>query len=189
MNEYPFPDKKNSLSIFYSDYVFPKIDKEKVEAIFEDAWNTGEEQARLFLQRYGGDEPLQMLKILEKNGVRIVRRDIDNVLGRQRYFCEFFSKKKELFIYTESVHLWCESNHVSYEKGLNLILCHEYFHYLEQIETGMISRRYQVPILKLGPIKVGKTGIPSLSEIAANAFAGVCWMYMEEKEDGVYKDD
>lgn len=186
MNEYPFPDKENSLSVFRSDYVFPKINKEKAEEIFEDAWNTGEEQARSFLEKNGGDEPLQMLKILENKGVRIIRQDIDNVLGRERYFCDFFPKKKELFIYTESVRLWCESNHVSYEKGLNLILCHEYFHYLEQTETGMISRRHQVPILKLGPIKLGKTGIPSLSEIAANAFAGVCWRYMEERENEVY---
>ena len=42
----------------------------------------------------------------------------------------------------------------------------------------MTSRRYQVPILKIGSLKIGRTGVPSLSEIGANAFANVCYRYL-----------
>ena len=79
--------------------------------------------------------------------------------------------------------LWCENNGFSYDEGLNIILCHEYFHYLEQNKIGMVSRRYQVPILKIGAWELGKTGIPALSEIGANAFAKTCWDYMESKKE------
>ena len=47
----------------------------------------------------------------------------------------------------------------------------------------MVSRRYQVPILKIGAWELGKTGIPALSEIGANAFAKTCWDYMESKKE------
>ena len=40
----------------------------------------------------------------------------------------------------------------------------------------MASRKFQVPILKIGKWKIGKTGIPSLSEIGANAFANKCFL-------------
>ena len=58
----------------------------------------------------------------------------------------------------------------------DLILCHEYFHHLEWHEIGMTSRRHLVPMIKIGGISMGKTGVPSLSEIAANAFAQECFV-------------
>ncbi|MBS6643425.1 MAG: hypothetical protein KH366_07580 [Clostridiaceae bacterium] len=182
MKEFPFPDKENSMNDLRQDYVFPKIEKERVDEIFMDAWNVGETQARLFLETHRNDKKLDMLDILQKSGVTVVYKEMDYVLGKRRYFCEYLSGKNLLKVYTDSVALWCENNGFSYEEGLNVILCHEYFHYLECHKIGMTSRRYQVPILKIGPVKLGKTGVPSLSEIGANAFAGVCYKYLVEEE-------
>lgn len=189
MKQYPFPDKENSMQILLTDYVRKKIPEEKIQEIFDDVWRVGEEQAQEFLRQYGSQERIDMVNILKENGVKIEQQDIDNVLGKHRYFCEYLSGKNLLTIYIRSVRLWCENNGFSYEEGLNIILCHEYFHYLEQNKIGMVSRRYQVPILEVGALKLGKTGIPALSEIGANAFAETCWNYMKrkEKENAVYK--
>ena len=183
MKQFPFPDKENSMQILQTDYVRKKIPPEKIREIFDDAWTVGEEQAQEFLKQYGGREKIDMLDILKESGVRVVHQDIDNVVGRNRYFCEYLSGKNLLTVYIKSVKLWCENNGLSYEEGLNLILCHEYFHYLEQNKIGMVSRRYQVPILEIGALKLGRTGVPALSEIGANAFAMVCWSHIKWKKE------
>ncbi len=182
MKPFPFPNKENSMQELLQDYVFPKIDSDCAEKIFEDAWAVGEEQAHQFLQENHIDGKLVMLDILQKCGIMVQWIDIDYVLGKRRYFCEYLSGRNLLKIYIRSVALWCESNGFSYEEGLNIILCHEYFHYLEWHRIGMVSRRYQVPIIKIGSVRLGHTGIPSLSEIGANAFASVCYRYLVEEE-------
>ena len=48
------------------------------------------------------------------------------------------------------------------ETAQNVILSHEYFHFLEWTKLGLTSREYQVPMLKLGPLKLGKTGVRAL---------------------------
>lgn len=183
MKKFPFPDKENSMQELQRDYVFSKIEKEKIETIFEDAWSVGVEQAQRFLEKHRAESRLNMWEILQKNGVKIVEQEMDYVLGKRRYFCEFLSGKKQLKIYKGSVALWCRENDFSYKEGLNILLCHEYFHYLEWNEIGMVSRRHQVPIIKIGPMHLGKTGIPSLSEIGANAFAQVCYQFLMKEED------
>ena len=52
MKPFPFPDKENSMEELKQDYVFPKIEPERVDEIFEDAWAVGEEQARRFLEKH-----------------------------------------------------------------------------------------------------------------------------------------
>lgn len=181
MKPFPFPDKENSMEELKQDYVFPKIEPERVDEIFEDAWAVGEEQARRFLEKHDigiSGKRLDMRKVFRESGIRLQEEDIDYVLGKRRYFAEYLSGKNLMKIYTKSVALWCETNGFGYEEGLNVILCHEYFHYLEWNVIGMTSRRYQVPILKIGSLKIGRTGVPSLSEIGANAFANVCYRYL-----------
>ncbi len=53
----------------------------------------------------------------------------------------------------------------------NLILSHEYYHFLEWNKLGLTSRDYQVPMVSIGPLHLGKTGIRALSEIGAHGFA------------------
>ena len=179
MREFPFPDRENSLQELLGDYVFPKIQKDKIQEIFADAWNVGEEAAREFLRGKKPGEKISMGSIFQEKNVKILEKDVDYIVGKTRYFCEYFSGRDILKIYKKSVLLWCEKNGFSsYEEGLNIILCHEYFHYLEWNEIGLTSRRYEIPMLKLGNLKIGKTGIPSLSEIGANAFADKCFEFM-----------
>ncbi len=53
----------------------------------------------------------------------------------------------------------------------NLILSHEYYHFLEWNKLGLTSRDYQVPMISIGPLRLGRTGIRALSEIGAHGFA------------------
>lgn len=48
MLHYPFPNKENSMQDLLRDYVYPKIEPEKVDEIFEDAWSVGQTAARNF---------------------------------------------------------------------------------------------------------------------------------------------
>lgn len=169
-----------------NDYVYSKIEPGKVEEIFEDAWSVGLRTAESFLQEHG-DAPLRMQAFLKEQGFTIQVKDIDYVLGDRRYFCEYFSEKKLIKIYRKSMELWCGENGYDYEDGCNLILCHEYFHHLEWHEIGMTSRRHQVPMIKIGRFHLGKTGIPALSEIAANAFAQECFANTWAKRDETLK--
>lgn len=186
MIHYPFPSKENSMQDLVNDYVYSKIEPGKVEEIFEDAWSVGLRTAESFLQEHG-DAPLRMQAFLKEQGFTIQVKDIDYVLGDRRYFCEYFSEKKLIKIYRKSMELWCGENGYDYEDGCNLILCHEYFHHLEWHEIGMTSRRHQAPMIKIGRFHLGKTGIPALSEIAANAFAQECFANTWAKRDETLK--
>lgn len=174
MMKYPFPNKENSMQDLKSDYMFPKIEPEKVDEIFEDAWEVGLQAAKDFLRKHA-DAPIRMLEFLDEQGFRIQVKDMDYVLGNRRYFCEYFSRQKIIKIYRKSVELWCGENGYSYEDGCNLLLCHEYFHHMEWHEIGLTSKRCLVPMVKIGRLQLGKTGVPALSEVAANAFAQECF--------------
>ena len=65
MIHYPFPNKENSMQDLRGDYVFSKIEPDKVEEIFEDAWSVGLRAAKDFLQKYG-DAPLRMQQFLRE---------------------------------------------------------------------------------------------------------------------------
>lgn len=170
-NMFPFPGKESSLEILKKDACYGKIPPERVGDVFEDAWQTGVEEARKFVSSFCRDTAFDMPRILEGLGFRIIRQNTDYVMGNIRYFCEYFPEKKQIQIYSRGIGLWAVANGLGQEQAENIILAHEFFHYLESKELGWMSKRCLVPMLKIGRAKIGKTGIAALSEVAANAFA------------------
>ena len=77
----------------------------------------------------------------------------------------------------QKLHGWEE-----YDMAVNLILSHEYYHYLEMNEIGLASRDYLVPMVQIGPLKLGKTGIRALSEVGAHAFARKYYELVTERK-------
>ena len=69
------------------------------------------------------------------------------------------------------MNLWAQQNKMTRMEAENLILSHEYYHFLEWNKLGLTSRDYQVPMISIGPLRLGKTGIRALSEIGAHGFA------------------
>lgn len=171
-------DKQTSRALLEQDYCYYKIEESAREAVFEDAWKVGEETARRFLSNRNFPARVSFPNILQENGIAIKYFDKDYIVTNRRYFCELYPKEKKEHIYTKSVRIWCENNGFEFEEGLNILLSHEYFHYLEWYEIGLTSKRYLVPMLQLGKLRLGKTGIAALSEIGANAFADTCFTYM-----------
>lgn len=168
---FPFPDKESSMDILKNDPCYAKIPEDRVEDVFEDAWLTGIEEAQKFISSYCLDLDFDMMKILGKLGFEIIQQDIDYVMGNIRYFCEYFPEKNQIYVYNKGIDLWAASNDLESEHSRNIILAHEFFHYLEAKKLGWISKRCLVPMLKIGKFSFGKTGIAALSEVAANSFA------------------
>jgi len=178
---FPFPDRQSSFSILESDPCFSKIPPAQVTSVFEDAWNLGIEQARSFTHRYGSSRP--MADILLDQGFQVSYENIDCVIGNMRYFCEYSPGKHRVTVYQKSVSLWAETHGFSNDQALSIILAHEYFHFLESASIGWASRRCMVPMLKIGPLTFGKTGIAALSEVGANAFANEYYTICMQSEE------
>lgn len=174
-NRFPFPDRQSSWIVFQKDPCLRKIPQDQTQLIFEDAWTIGKEHAKAFLEEHCDPSNYDMSCILSKLGFSVIEQDIDNVVGKVRYFCEYLSEKNTIYVYKKSIMLWAESNCFDYTLSKNIILAHEYFHYLEAHKIGWVSGRCTVPMLRIGKLAFGKTGIASLSEVAANAFANECY--------------
>lgn len=165
--------KEYNMEILRRDPCFGKIDANAVDRAFDAAWKIGSEEGGRFVAECKGN--FDICERLQEYGVSITTEDADCVIGNMRYYCEFISKKKAIVVYRKSVELWAEENAVSYLDALNVILAHEYFHYLEETKLGWVSKKCEVPMLVFGRWKLGKTGVAALSEIAANAFASECY--------------
>lgn len=171
MKQFPFPNRVNSMDDLARDAVYNRIPEGERELVCAIGWNHGVEVAHKIIEAHG-KKPID--KILEAKGVKLVRLDKDKVAGGLRYFSEFFEKAKTINIYKKSVAKFAEANELFQGKAEELILAHEFYHYLECYEFGNSAQLYSV-YYKLGPFKLFKSGVRALSEIAANAFARVYW--------------
>ncbi|MBQ8815128.1 MAG: hypothetical protein IJZ85_11625 [Lachnospiraceae bacterium] len=174
---FPYPDREHSRVLLEEDAVYFKIPENDRDMVFDLAWNAGVDAARELIAQKEGK--LDFFRILEEYGLKLKTEDIDNVAGNIRFYSEIFPRAKEVKLYLKSVKLWAKQTGVGMRDGQQLILAHEFFHYLEHAKLGFTSKKYQVYMLKIGKFELGKTGIPSLSEIGANAFAIECLPYLD----------
>jgi hypothetical protein len=112
-----------------------------------------------------------MAGIAEAEGLTVIYTDKDNVSGRVRYFSEYYSGRKTIYMYSGSIEKWARSNKLKIEDARELILAHEFFHHLECTRLGLTSKQYTVPHFQIGKLKIGKAGIRALSEIGAHGFS------------------
>lgn len=181
LNQFPLPVKENALQDLKLDPAFLKIPEKDYDRIIDAAWERGHAEGVKFLERYQKNRNFE--DILRENGITLLEFDKDYTLGNTRYFCEYISGKKEIHLYKKAVEIWAENNHLTYALGKNYILSHEFYHYLEWSELGLTSRLYTVPMIKLGKLSLGKTGIRAMSEIAANAFVNTVFRLEEEDNE------
>jgi len=165
----PFPGLDLAEKELSYDFCYGKIPPEDRGGIIEKAWEKGQKAARTVFEKYNGNT--DFFTIAKESGLKCVIEDKDYIVGNRRYFSDYLSGKKTISLYRKSIALWAEQNCLELDDAINLILGHEYFHFLECTEIGLTSREYQVPMLIIGPIKIGRTGIRALSEIGAHAFA------------------
>lgn len=169
MRAFPFPDKIMSREELQRDLLYRKIPEGDTEAISDRAWETGVNAAKEIVKKYGCDK--QMEDIAKAAGLTVERINIDNVAGNVRYFSEYYSGRNKIVLYMDSISKWAKTNRLPIKEAEELILSHEYFHFLECTKLGLTSRQYTVPTLKIGTVVLGKSGIRALSEIGAHGFS------------------
>ena len=145
-----------------------RIPEEDKERVIDLAWSKGERAAHMVFEESHSQS--DFFQICKDEGLTIIKKDIDCVYGNQRYFSDYVSGTKEITLYEQSCALWAKQNQLEVHEAQNLILMHEFFHVLETTRLGLTSKEYTVPLITIGPCKLGKTGIHALSEIAAHAF-------------------
>ena len=176
----PFPGLDLAEKELSYDYCYKKILPEDRSRIVKMAWERGEAAARDIFAKHNGEA--NFFEIAAESGLSWELVDKDNVVGNIRFFSEYLSAKKRISLYSRSISIWANENKLDEKTALNLILSHEYFHFLECTGLGMTSKLYLVPMLIIGPFKIGRTGIRALSEIGAHAFAHTYHNMLIEKE-------
>ena len=167
--QWPFPGLDLAEKELSYDYCYNKIPPEDRSRIVKMAWERGESAARDTFAKFKGEG--DFFAIAAQDGLSCELVDKDYVIGNLRFFSDYLSGRKQIRLYTRSIALWAKENNLDEGTARNLILSHEYFHFLECTVLGLNSRLYQVPMLIIGPLKIGRTGIRALSEIGAHAFA------------------
>ena len=167
-SRFPFPTRELARKELLWDRSVARIPEEDKERVIDLDWSKGERAAHMVFEESNGQS--DFFKICKDAGMTIIKKDIDCVYGNQRYFSDYVSGTKEITLYEQSCALWAKQNQLESHEAQNLILMHEFFHVLETTRLGLTSKEYTVPLITIGPCKLGKTGIHALSEIAAHAF-------------------
>ena len=177
---FPFPGRDLADQELTYDPCYRKIREQDRAVIVEKAWQKGAEAARRVFAREQGS--VDFYTIARNSGLKLVEVAKDYIVGKQRYFSDYISGQNQINLYSGSIQKWAEQNGLAYGDAVNLILSHEYYHYLEMNEIGLASRDYLVPMLVIGPVKLGKTGIRALSEVGAHAFARTYYELVTERK-------
>lgn len=177
---FPFPGRELADRELTYDPCYEKIPEADRAVIIEKAWRKGCDAARMVFDRENGSQDFHT--IARNSGLKLIEVPKDYIVGKQRYFSDYISGQKTINLYSGSIQKWADQNELDYATAVNLILSHEYYHYLEVNEIGLASRDYLVPMLVIGPLKLGKTGIRSLSEVGAHAFVRKYYELVKEKE-------
>lgn len=169
MRAFPFPDKIMSREELSRDLLYERIPKSDIERISNKAWETGEVAARTLVEEYGCDKHID--EIAKISGLAVEWINKDNIVGNVRYFSEYYSGRKKIILYEESISKWAKTNKLPMHEAQELILSHEYFHFLECTKLGLTSKQYMVPNIRIGSIILGRAGVRALSEIGAHGFS------------------
>lgn len=167
--KFPFPDKELAMRELKADPTSAALRPEDFERLRDEAWDFGAAAARKVYEQTG-EEP-DFRKIFQSRGLEINTVQSDNVAGGRRYFSVYETGSDKVTLYAAAVRLWAGQNALDYDTAANLILSHEFFHYLEAHEVGYASKLVSLPIIRIGRWSIGQKGIRALSEIGAHAFA------------------
>lgn len=174
MRSFPFPDKQESKEELKRDILYKKIPEGDREKICDMAWQRGRRTARELLRQYP-DQGIQ--EIAEEEGLKVCRVVNENVNAAFRTFGEYHVQGKYMVLYQGSIEKWARANCLSMPAAEEMIMAHEFYHFLECTKIGETSDLYHVPILRLGKTVLLRSGVRALSEIGAHGFARTYFIY------------
>ena len=155
------------------DPFFHRLPPEMRPEAVDFGLNAGACAAETAAQRYGRD-PLSMAEALR---IAVSRSDDSPQAGSMVHFSEYREKPPQVTLHRRSM---AEANQLIQEHDLEgllgfadvepIHLAHELYHHLETKKLIPGASRFRLETFRLGPIRF-RTGLPSLSEIAADGFA------------------
>jgi hypothetical protein len=146
----------------------------RLEAVF-DALADGAMTARTLQDRFAGSGPFDIARGL---GLTVEATDDDPLVGSIWRFAEYRPRPPGIRLYDRGLAVLERVVRGSVARRMlgsatlqEVFIAHELFHHAEAIGTGVsIARRHQATLLRIGNWH-WRTGIASLAEIAAGAFA------------------
>jgi len=155
------------------DPFFGRLPSGSEQGAIQFALTAGQSAAQQVMSQYGR-VPENIASSLQ---VRVNRNDAAILVGKAVLFSEYGDRPPAITIYTPPVE---EANRLIGVNGLAealglddvapIHLAHELYHHLEAKKLTGGTAGYRIKTLSLGPIRI-RTGLPSLSEIAADRFA------------------
>jgi hypothetical protein len=155
------------------DPFFHRLSPEMLPEAVDFGLNAGAGAAETAAERYGR-EPVSMAAAIR---IAVIRSDGSPRAGSMVHFSEYREKPPEVTLYRRSM---AEANQLIQEHDLEgllgfadvepIHLAHELYHHLEAKKLIPGVSRFRLETFRLGPIRF-RTGLPSLSEIAADGFA------------------
>lgn len=175
MQEFPFPDRIGSREELKRDVLYRKIPESDRLRICDMAWERGAGEAARILEAH----PDQSIRqIAEAAGMQVVFAEEDKVNGNRRTFGEYSPNEQQMVLYLGAIRKWAECYELTEEEAAELVMAHEFYHYMEHTKIGLTSELYQVPTWKIGKWVLVKSGIRALSEIGAHGFSRT---YIEQR--------
>ena len=155
------------------DPFFGRLPQGSEEVAIGVALSAGQQAADRIVAQHG-QSPDRIVSALH---VKVTWSDTYLQTGKAVLFSEYGGRPPSITLYRRSIN---EANDLIREHGLSDLLglgditpvhlTHEVYHHLEMRKLTEGTRDYRIETLSLGPIRL-RTGLPSLSEIAANRFA------------------
>lgn len=159
------------LLILSADPKSDKIDERNRILLIKKAEAMGKDTAKKIISDSAWKENSTLVQYIEGMGIEIIHKDEDFLVKDIRYCAEIYPKKKSIFLYDQAIKKWAEDQKYSVETAEIFILAHEFYHYIEFTNNSFASNLFSTPIIKLGRVEIGRSGVMKLSEIAGNAFA------------------
>ncbi|SEN91455.1 hypothetical protein SAMN04488134_102268 [Amphibacillus marinus] len=148
------------------DLFFDKVPKDEISKYVERALSVGKETAAQL-------EIASITQHLEQAGIACEVKEDDGAFFRVKFRAQFeYDRRKaqhKIILYKKSLEELAQANQLSYEQVKEIVLTHEFYHYLELKGTETISTFEPVTTFNwLGLTRTAQ--LVRLSEIAANAF-------------------
>lgn len=172
MKAFPFPDQIESRNELRADILYHRIPEADRERICDLAWSRGAAAAEAILKKYPGK---RMAEIAEEEGLSVALVEKDAVNQVFRTFGEYDTASGQMTLYLASIVKWARANGLSEETARELVMAHEFYHFLECTRLGMTSELSKIPLWRLGKWVLRSSGIRALSEIGAHGFARTCF--------------
>jgi hypothetical protein len=144
-------------------------------AAVSDALADGAAAAEDFRKRFPGSAPREIARELQ---VDVMATDDDPLVGTTWRFAEYRSRPPRIVLYTRGLAPLEQAlagdratQWLGQAATQDVFVAHELYHHTETIRSeAPIARRHQATLLRIGPWR-WRTGIATLSEIAAGSFA------------------